>query len=63
LGERGGTPSTGLGWNDLDGWGGIMKRGRRRTMRFGTAGGNNHWHPAKPDSTRRVAANKKEAIS
>jgi hypothetical protein len=38
LGERGGTPSTGMGWNDLDGWGGIMKRGRRRTCDLGRRG-------------------------
>jgi hypothetical protein len=34
LGERGGTPSTGLGWNDLDGLGGIMGRGRGKQPRI-----------------------------
>ena len=32
-----------------------MKRGRRRNGAMGTAGGNNPWHPARPDSTSRAS--------
>jgi hypothetical protein len=34
LGERGGTTSTGLGLNDLDGWGGKMGKVRGKQTRI-----------------------------